>query len=84
MCGGDGVTDDFLEVNCVISFNVTIKEEIQRERLEFGFKNKDFPNTSDDFFHKIEDMCTSKSHKCNGRVMGVLIGMRERVKQGAH
>ena len=78
MGGGDG--DDLLEVNYVIWFDVTIERKIERERLEFGFKNKDFPKTSDDFFHKFEDICTSQSHKCSGRVMGVLIGMREKVK----
>ena len=57
----------------MIWFDVTIEGEIQRERLEFGFKDKEFPKSSD-------DMCTSQFHNCGGRVIGVLIGMRERVK----
>ena len=75
--GGDG---DRNEVNYVSWFDVIFEGENDRGRLEFGFKDKDFPKTFDVFFHKFREKCTSQSHKCRRRVMGVVIGMRERVK----
>ena len=61
-------------------FDVVIEGENARGRLEFGFKDKDFPKSFDGYFLKFEELCTSKSHTCRGRVMGVVIGMRARVK----
>ena len=79
--GGDGDGDGIRnEVNYVSWFDVIIEGENDRGRLEFGFKDKDFPKTFDDYFHKFGEICTSQSHKCRGRVMGVVSGMRERVK----
>ena len=66
---GDGARN---EVNYVSWFDVIIEGENYRGRLEFGFKDKDFPKTFDSYFHTFGEMCTSQSHKCRGRV-GCLI-----------
>ena len=34
----------------------------------------------DYYFVKFEDICSTQTHKCNGRVMGVLMDMRIRAK----
>ena len=69
-----------LLVNYVSWFDISIDGGNDRGRLEFGFKDKDFPKSFDGYFHKYGEMCTSQSHKCRGRVKGVVIGMGERVK----
>ena len=62
-------------VNYVVWFDVIMEgEERFGGRLEFGYKEKDFLNY--DFFHKYEDICSSQSHNCIGRVMRVLMDKR--------
>ena len=49
----DGVRND---VNYVSWFDVVIEGENDRGRLEFGFKDKDFPKSFDGYFHKFGEM----------------------------
>ena len=89
--GGDSNEggEDCRDVQYVVWFDVIIEGEEKCEgRLEFGFKEKkdfshgndDFWESINDFFHLFEDICSSQSHKCHGRVMGVLMEIRDRAK----
>ena len=50
------------------------------EGWNLGLRRKTFPKTVDYYFVKFEDICSTQTHKCNGRVMGVLMDMRIRAK----
>ena len=47
-------------------------------RIEFGFKDNNFPKDVEDYFLLYEDECTL-DHLCAGRVMGVLSHFRGKV-----
>ena len=73
-------------MNFVMWFEVGIEgkdpmdhdEEDWGGKIEFGFSDKHFPQSIDDYFLPFEDEC-SLSHSCAGRVMGVLEHVRNKV-----
>ena len=72
-------------VKYIMWFNLSIEgkdpmdpaEEDWGGTVEFGFGDKNFPKEFEDYFLLMEDECTTQSHSCAGRVMGVLFDMRE-------
>ena len=54
-------------------------EEDWGGKIEFGFGDKNFPKDFEDYFLLMEDECTTQSHSCAGRVMGMLFNMRKLV-----
>ena len=74
-------------INFVMWFDLSIegKSAMDREeedwggKLEFGFSDKSFPKEIEDYFLLIEDDCSTQSHNCFGRVMGVVFNMRDRI-----
>ena len=79
-----GVHTNMFGVNYIMWFDLSIEgkspmdpqEEDWGGKLEFGFSDKNFPKDLEDYFLLFEDECTTQSHSCAGRVMGVLFNMR--------
>ena len=86
---GEGVYTNMFGVNYVMWFDVSIEGKSSMDpeeqdwggRVEFGFSDKTFPKDFEDYFLMFEDDCTTQSHTCAGRIMGVLFDMRDEVLQ---
>ena len=84
---GGQVHTNMFGVNYVMWFDVSIEgkdpmdpaEQDWGGRVEFGFADESFPKDVEDYFLLFEDECTTQSHSCAGRVMGVLFDMRDKV-----
>ena len=84
---GGVVHTNMFGVNYVMWFDLSIEgkspmdpeEEDWGGKVEFGFGDKNFPKDLEDYFLLMEDECTTQTHSCAGRVMGVLFNMREQV-----
>ena len=84
-CGG--VHTNMFGINYVMWFDLSIEgkspmdpeEEDWGGKIEFGFSDKNFPKDLEDYFLMFEDECTTQSHSCAGRVMGVLFDKRSSV-----
>ena len=88
--GGDGgMHTNMFGVNFVMWFDVSIEGKSSMDpeendwggRVQFGFNDKTFPKDFEDYFLMFEDDCSTQSHTCAGRVMGVLFNMRDKVLQ---
>ena len=86
---GEGVHTNMFGVNYVMWFDVSIEGKSSMDpeeqdwggKVEFGFSDKTFPKDFEDYFLMFEDDCTTQSHTCAGRIMGVLFDMRDKVLQ---
>ena len=84
---GGGVHTNMFGINYVMWFDLSIEgkspmdpeEDDWGGKIEFGFGDKNFPKDLEDYFLMFEDECTTQSHSCAGRVMGVLFNMRASV-----
>ena len=82
-----GMHTNMFGINYVMWFDLSIEgkdpmdhlEEDWGGKLEFGFSDKNFPKDFEDYFLLMEDECSTQSHSCAGRVMGVLFDMRDKV-----
>ena len=85
--GGEGMHTNMFGVNFVMWFDISIEGKSSMDpeendwggRVEFGFSDKTFPKDFEDYFLIFEDDCSTQSHTCAGRVMGVLFDMRDKV-----
>ena len=85
--GGGGMHTNMFGINFVMWFDISIEGKSSMDpeendwggRVEFGFDDKTFPKDFEDYFLMFEDECTTQSHACAGRVMGVLFEMRDKV-----
>ena len=84
---GEGMHTNMFGINYVMWFDLSIEgkdpmdpqEEDWGGKVEFGFSDKNFPKEFEDYFLLMEDECSTQSHSCAGRVMGVLFNMRDKV-----
>ena len=87
--GGGGMHTNMFGINFVMWFDISIEGKSSMDpeendwggRVEFGFNDNTFPKDFEDYFLMFEDDCTTQSHTCAGRVMGVLFNMRDKVLQ---
>ena len=85
--GGGGVHTNMFGINFVMWFDISIEGKSSMDpqendwggRVEFGFSDKTFPKDFEDYFLMFEDDCSTQSHTCAGRVMGVLFDKRDKV-----
>ena len=83
----EGVHTNMFGVNYVMWFDVSIEGKSSMDpeeqdwggRVEFGFSDNTFAKDFEDYFLMFEDDCTTQSHTCAGRIMGVLFDMRDKV-----
>ena len=86
---GEGVHTNMFGVNYVMWFDVSIEGKDSMDpqekdwggKVEFGFSDRTFPKDFEDYFLIFEDDCSTQSHSCAGRIMGVLFEMRDKVLQ---